>query len=122
MSDIQSSKEYLFGSDIEWEEVGPGLKRQIMGFDDKIMLVKVDFKAGAIGIMHNHYHSQVTYVESGEFEMTIGDEVKTLKGGDSFYIPPFVMHGCVCSKDGILIDVFSPAREDFLGYPMKEVK
>ncbi|MBK8515959.1 MAG: cupin domain-containing protein [Saprospiraceae bacterium] len=119
---MKASKEYLLGNDIPWEEVGPGLKRQIMGYDDKIMLVKVDFKEGAIGTMHNHHHSQVTYVESGEFEMTIGDQVKKLKGGDSFYIPPFVMHGCVCVKDGKLIDVFSPVREDFLGHPMKEIK
>ncbi|MDW3652044.1 MAG: cupin domain-containing protein [Bacteroidia bacterium] len=114
MNPISASKEFLFGNDIEWEEVGPGLKRKIMGFDDKIMLVKVDFQAGAVGQLHEHHHSQVTYVESGEFEMTIGEEVKTLKGGDSFYIPPHVMHGCVCKSPGVLIDVFSPAREDFL--------
>lgn len=108
------SKEFLFGSDIEWEQVGPGLKRQVMGYDDKIMLVKVAFEAGGVGQMHEHHHSQVTYVESGAFDMTIGDEVKRLKGGDSFYIPPHVMHGCVCVEDGVLIDVFSPHREDFL--------
>jgi len=115
---IEPSKDFFFGDEMEWEEVGPGLKRQIMGHDGKIMLVNVDFQEGAIGVMHKHYHSQVTYVVSGEFEMTIGDEVKTLKGGDSFYILPHVMHGCVCKKAGKLIDVFSPAREDFLGYEM----
>lgn len=114
MKPISASKEFLLGDEIEWEQVGPGLRRKIMGFDDKIMLVKVDFETGAIGQLHEHHHSQVTYVESGEFEMTIGEEVKTLKGGDSFYIPPHVMHGCVCKSPGVLIDVFSPVREDFL--------
>ena len=93
-----------------------------MGYDGKIMLVKARFDTGAIGVKHKHYHSQVTYVESGEFEMTIGDEVKTLKRGDSFYIPPHLMHGCVCTKPGILIDVFSPAREDFLGHEQLDLK
>jgi quercetin dioxygenase-like cupin family protein len=111
---MQASKEFLFGQDIPWEEVGPGLKRQIMGYDDKIMLVKVDFQPGAVGQLHEHHHSQVTYVESGAFEMTIGDEVKTIRGGDSYYIPPHVMHGCVCVEAGVLIDVFSPHREDFM--------
>lgn len=111
---INPSKEFLYGDQLTWEEVGPGLKRQIMGYDDKIMLVKVAFEKGAIGQLHQHHHSQVTYVESGEFEMTIGDEVKTLKGGDSFYIPPHAMHGCICKSKGVLIDVFSPIREDFL--------
>ncbi|MEM6378437.1 MAG: cupin domain-containing protein [Bacteroidota bacterium] len=111
---IQASKEFLFGDEIEWEVIDDKLRRQIMGYDDKIMLVKVEFKAGGVGQLHEHYHSQVTYVESGEFKMTIGDEVKTIKAGDSYYIPPHVMHGCVCTKDGVLIDVFSPHREDFL--------
>lgn len=116
--EIKATKEFFFGESTPWEEVGPGLKRQMMGYDGKIMLVKVLFDTGAVGQLHKHYHSQVTYVESGEFEMTIGEEVKTIKGGDSYYIPPHVMHGCVCTKPGILIDVFSPAREDFLGYEM----
>ncbi|MDO5970343.1 cupin domain-containing protein [Flavivirga aquimarina] len=114
MKTFGASKEFLFGDDIEWEVVGEGLKRKIMGYDDKIMLVKVDFQVGAVGELHEHYHSQVTYVESGEYELTIGDETKTVKGGDSFYIPPHVMHGAVCTKAGVLIDVFSPIREDFM--------
>jgi hypothetical protein len=36
---MKASKEFIFGQDVPWEEVGPGLKRQIMGYDDKIMLV-----------------------------------------------------------------------------------
>lgn len=109
-----SSKEFLLGEEIEWEVVGDGLKRKIMGYDDNIMLVNVHFEKGAIGAMHEHYHSQVSYVVSGEFELTIGNETKTLKAGDVFYIPPHVMHGAVCKKSGILIDVFSPIREDFM--------
>lgn len=114
MKPITPSNEFLHGSDIPWEEVAPGMQRQIMGYDDKIMLVKVKFETGAIGALHEHHHSQVTYVENGEFEMTIGEEKKILKGGDAFYIPPHVLHGCVCLKPGVLIDVFSPHREDFL--------
>jgi len=119
---IKSTQAYFHDEETPWEEVAPGLSRQIMGYDGKIMLVKAKFDTGAIGMMHKHYHSQVTYVESGEFEMTIGDDVRTIKGGDSFYILPHVMHGCVCTKPGILIDVFSPAREDFLGHEQLDLK
>lgn len=116
--EIKPTKPYFIGEETPWEEVGPGLKRQMMGYDGKIMLVKVQFETGAVGQLHKHYHSQVTYVESGEFEMTIGDDVRIIKGGDSYYIPVNEMHGCVCKKPGVLIDVFSPAREDFLGQEM----
>jgi len=111
---IEPTKEYWFNDETEWEQVAEGLDRQLMGYDGKIMLVKARFETGAVGQLHKHYHSQVTYVESGEFEMTIGDVKKIIKAGDSYYIPPNVMHGCVCTKPGMLIDVFSPAREDFL--------
>ncbi len=111
---IKSSKEFFSQKEMEWEQIDPLLRRQIHGYDDKIMLVIADFKAGGVGQLHNHHHSQVTYVDSGEFEMTIGNEVKIIKAGDSYYVPPMVMHGCTCLKDGKLIDVFSPLREDFL--------
>ncbi|AUP78686.1 cupin domain-containing protein [Flavivirga eckloniae] len=114
MKTFGASKEFIEDKDIEWEAVGEGVKRKIMGYDDKIMLVKVAFDEGGIGYKHEHYHSQVTYVESGAFEFSIGDVTKTVVGGDSVYIPPNVLHGAVCTKAGILIDVFSPIREDFM--------
>lgn len=111
---IKPTREYFHKEEMEWEEVNPLLRRQIHGYDDKIMLVVADFKEGGVGDLHSHHHSQVTYVQSGEFEMTIGDDIRTIKAGDSYYIPPHVIHGCVCKKAGSLVDVFSPAREDFL--------
>lgn len=114
MKTFGASKEFLLDENQEWEVVNEGVKRKIMGYDDKIMLVKVDFAEGGIGYKHKHYHSQVTYVEGGEFEFSIGDETKIVKGGDSVYIPPNVLHGAICKKAGILIDVFSPIREDFM--------
>ena len=114
MKTFGASTNFLFGDHLDWEVVGEGLKRKIMGYDDKIMLVKVHFEIGAVGILHEHYHSQVTYIESGAFDVTIGGETKRLVGGDSFYIPPHVMHGAICKESGVLIDVFSPIREDFM--------
>ena len=106
----------LFQIDEEttWEDLGNGIKRKVFGYDDSIMLVKAKFEAEAVGVLHEHYHAQVTYVESGVFEMSIGNEKKIIKKGDGFYAPPHEIHGCVCIEPGILIDVFSPHREDFL--------
>lgn len=109
-----ASREFLFGKDVPWEAAGPGIKRQVMGFNDQIMMVKVKFAEGGVGEPHDHPHTQVTYVEAGEFEMTIGGVRQKVQAGDSFYVPPNVLHGCVCLKAGVLIDVFSPCREDFL--------
>ncbi|MFC2084540.1 cupin domain-containing protein [Bacteroidota bacterium] len=105
---------YIETGNMEWENVAKGMKRKIMGFNDEIMMVKVHFDKGGIGAKHKHRHSQTTYVESGKFEVSVGDDTKILTGGDGFYIPPEIEHGALCLEEGILIDVFSPIREDFM--------
>ncbi|MCM1070877.1 MAG: cupin domain-containing protein [[Clostridium] fimetarium] len=105
---------WQFEKGTEWETVGDGVRRQIMGYDGQLMLVKVHFQKGSVGAMHEHYHSQVTYVVSGKFELTIGDEKRVIEAGDGYYVAPDVLHGCVCLEEGILIDTFSPMRQDFL--------
>ncbi len=108
------SENFLIGTELKWEQVSEGLVRQIMGYDGQIMLVRVKFSKGAIGYVHQHYHSQSTYVVSGKFEVMIKGEKKILEAGDGFYIEPDAPHGAVCLEDGELIDVFSPLRADFL--------
>ncbi|AJR03715.1 cupin domain-containing protein [Siansivirga zeaxanthinifaciens] len=114
MANFGTSRVFLIGDEMPWEDLGGGIKRKIMAYDERIMLVNVHFEAGGVGTMHNHHHSQVTYVASGVFEFTVGDEIKTVKEGDSLYIPPHIMHGTVCKESGVLIDVFSPLRVDFM--------
>ena len=99
---------------IEWEQVDTGLRRKIMAYDDSLMIVKVDFETGAVGSLHHHYHSQISHVEKGVFEVQINGNKKILKAGDAFIVPPNVVHGAVCLEAGVLIDVFSPMREDFI--------
>lgn len=111
--EIQSNI-FQAGQDLLWEDAAPGIKRKIYGYTDKVMLVVVKFEKGAVGTLHQHPHTQVSYVESGEFELTIGEEKKVLKTGDGFYVPPDTIHGAVCIEPGVLIDIFSPHREDFL--------
>ncbi len=100
--------------DLEWQNPAPGIQRQIMAYDGQLMMVKVKFDKGAVGTPHTHYHSQATYVASGLFELNIGGEVKVLAEGDGYYVEPDVEHGCVCLEEGVLIDTFSPMRQDFL--------
>jgi quercetin dioxygenase-like cupin family protein len=111
---MRQSNEFQFENEIPWEDLGNGIQRQLFGYDETLMLVKAKFIAGAVGTMHQHPHSQTTFVESGAFEMTIGDQTKTIRKGDGYYVPPNVLHGCVCLEPGTLIDAFSPHREDFL--------
>lgn len=115
MSTTTTPKVFIENGEVPWEQVNEGVRRKIMSYDDKLMLVKVEFEKGGIGVLHQHYHSQITHVESGIFEVEIDGVKKMLTTGDAYYIPPHVLHGCVCLETGVLIDVFSPMREDFFG-------
>lgn len=103
-----------FNNEIGGEKCGEGVERKILAYTDELMCVENHFEEGAIGALHQHPHTQITYVVSGEFEFTIGDEKKVVKAGDSMLKKDGILHGCVCKKAGILLDIFSPMREDFV--------
>lgn len=109
------SEAFVSSADIDRVNLGGGIQRKILGYGPDLMIVRVWFDQGAVGEIHAHHHSQSTYVESGSFEVFIDGEKKVLGAGDSFYVAPHLDHGAVCLEPGVLIDTFSPAREDFLG-------
>lgn len=114
MGTTETTKVFIKDKDIPWEQMDTHIKRKIMAYDDNLMVVKVAFEKGGVGNLHQHYHSQITHVQSGSFEVEIDGVKKILSAGDGFYIPPNIMHGAVCMEAGVLIDVFSPMREDFV--------
>ncbi|HEV2736887.1 MAG TPA: cupin domain-containing protein [Longimicrobiaceae bacterium] len=109
-----AAERFVRGADRQWEELGGGVQRQILGHDETVMMVRVKFEAGAVGALHHHPHRQVTLVESGRFEVEIAGEKQVLGAGDGFFVPPDVEHGVTALEAGVLADVFAPAREDFL--------
>ena len=115
MAKEAQSPPFVVAKDTAKEDLGGGIARQILGFGPEIMVVRVWFDKGSVGDVHSHRHSQSTYVESGKFEVFIDGSKQVLEAGNSFYIAPHLDHGAVCLETGVLIDTFSPMREDFLG-------
>ena len=52
------SNNFQFEAEMPWESAGEGIVRQIMGYNDNLMMVKVKFETGAIGTPHTHPHTQ----------------------------------------------------------------
>ncbi len=105
----------------EWMVSGPGAQRRILCESKDLMMVEFRFDKDGEGLPHNHPHVQTTYVTSGLFEFTISGETKTLGPGDGLSIPSNAVHSCVCLEKGVLVDAFSPRRDDFMeahGWPL----
>lgn len=109
------SPHFIHAADLSWDDLGGGVSRQVLGHDAEMMMVRVRFGAGAVGTLHHHPHRQATLVETGRFRVEIGGETREMGAGDGFFIPPDVEHGVEAMEAGVLVDVFAPARADFLG-------
>jgi len=108
------SKAFNFGKDIPIEDLGGGISRQILAYEESLLLAKVYFEAGSEGYAHSHPHAQITTVLSGKFKATVDGVDATLEAGDTYYAAPNLVHSMICVEPGAIIDSFSPVREDFL--------
>ena len=108
------SATFVRTADAAWTPMAPGVRRQVLGHGEDLMMVRVEFDAGAVGAVHHHPHRQVTYVAAGRFEVSVGDERRTLGVGDCFFAQADVPHGVTALEAGTLVDVFTPRRDDFL--------
>ena len=91
-----------------------GSARRILCHDAHMMAVEVHFPKGVQAALHHHPHSQISYVLSGSFRYVIDGEETVLAAGESIVVPPDAPHCCAALEAGVLLDVFTPAREDFL--------
>ena len=110
----EKNRIWNYNTEIDSENCGEGVARKILSYTDELMIVENHFEKGGIGALHHHPHTQITYVVSGQFEFTIGEEKRIVNPGDSLLKKDGIEHGCVCLKEGILLDIFTPMREDFV--------
>ncbi|HMO06318.1 MAG TPA: cupin domain-containing protein [Paracoccaceae bacterium] len=94
---------------------GPDSTRQVLADSPDLMVVAFRFAAeGAEGALHSHPHVQSTYCAAGRFRFTVAGDSFEVGPGDAFVVPSGMVHGCVCLEPGLLVDSFTPRRDDFL--------
>lgn len=93
---------------------GEGIIRRVLAYGEDMMLVENTFEKGAVGKLHSHPHTQITYIVSGKFEFEIEGERRIVTAGDTLLKTDGVLHGCVCLEAGKLLDCFHPYRKDFV--------
>lgn len=92
----------------------PGLTRRIGANNGKLMLAEHQMKKGWAGERHSHPHEQLVYVVSGHIRATVGANTFEAKAGDSFVVDGGVEHEAAALADSIVVDVFTPVREEYL--------
>lgn len=101
-------------SSVPVEQLEEGIWRQMI-VGEKLMLCRLRFAPRLVTPAHEHPHEQVTLIEKGSVLFTIGAEERIAQAGDVLHFPPGSWHGAtMLDEEVILIDIFSPVREDFL--------
>jgi quercetin dioxygenase-like cupin family protein len=99
-------------NEIAPREILPGFRARFI-HTASMTLSYWDVDKGAVLPNHKHVHEQVTQVEEGEFELTVGGETKVYTKGMVAVIPSWVEHSGVALTDCKICDIFSPVREDY---------
>ncbi len=108
------NERWVFYNDVTPVDAGNGVTRRVLAYSDDLMCVENTFEKGAIGALHHHPHTQITYIVSGKFEFEIEGVKKIVQKGDTMLKMNDVIHGCTCLEAGVLLDIFNPYRKDFV--------
>ena len=95
------------------EQLTENIKRRIIVGAHE-MLVRWEFARGAVASHHSHPHEQIVVMVHGKLRLIVGDAEAILGPDDIVVIPPNVPHEAHALEDTVVIDIFSPPREDFL--------
>jgi quercetin dioxygenase-like cupin family protein len=91
-----------------------GLKRRVLAYNDKLFLAEHEMLKGWTGKVHSHPHDQIVYVVRGHLKVTCQTKTFDVRTGDTFVVRGGVDHGASAFEDSLVIDVFTPCRDDYL--------
>ncbi len=112
-SNVNTHPQHTDWSRIPVEHLEAGIERQMI-VGDKLMICRLRFAPRIVTPPHDHPHEQMTIVERGRVLFTIGDEERIAQAGDILHFPSHSWHGAtMLDEEVILIDIFTPIREDF---------
>lgn len=95
-------------------ELLPGIQLKTLVHGDRTLLAEIRLVKGAVVPLHSHPQEQTGYLISGRLRFTIGEEEIEAEPGDAWSLPAEQEHGAEALEDTVVVEVFSPVREDYL--------
>jgi quercetin dioxygenase-like cupin family protein len=95
------------------EELTPSIGRQVV-HTETMTIARIYLRAGAAVPRHEHPHEQVATVLEGSLRFVVGDEEHIVSAGESMFVPSGVPHEVEALADSLVLDVFSPVRDDWV--------
>jgi quercetin dioxygenase-like cupin family protein len=106
--------QHLNWSTIPIERPAEGIERQMV-VGESMMICRFRFAPLLVTPEHTHPHEQMSIVVSGRVKFFVAGAEHIASPGDVLHFPPHCLHGAtMLDEEVILIDIFTPLREDFL--------
>ena len=99
-------------TDIAPKEIMPGYHGKMIHAQN-MTLAFWEADEGAAVPEHSHMNEQIMQVLEGRFELTLDGATKIYEPGTLIIIPPHMPHSGVALTPCKILDVFSPAREEY---------
>lgn len=91
-----------------------GTQQKTLVYGENTLMSEFRLRKGSIVPLHSHPHEQTGYLVSGQVKFNTGSKEIVCHPGDSWCIPGNREHGAEALEDSVLVEVFSPVREDYL--------
>jgi quercetin dioxygenase-like cupin family protein len=98
----------------KWIELCPGIRRRTLTHGAALYQMMAELDEGSTMPAHAHPQEQITHILSGRVVMILDGVRHDLRAGDSLLIPSNVSHGAETIEQTLVIDTFSPPRDDYL--------
>jgi len=99
-----------------YTELVEGVHLKTLVHGNQTLMTEVRFEKGAVIPLHGHPHEQTGYLVSGHMEFMVDGKRIDTNPGDSWNIPGNIEHGATALEESLVVEVFSPVREDYLPY------
>jgi len=95
------------------EQMNPDLRRKVI-HGQNVTIARIELRKGGVVSEHSHINEQVSMVESGAVKFVSGGREQIVRAGECLTIPPNLPHRVEVLEDSVVVDVFAPAREDWI--------
>ena len=100
-------------TDIPAETITDAISRRYIT-GDRVTVARFELKRGGVVPKHAHEHEQVSCVLSGSLRFVIDGSETVVSAGGVMRIPGHVPHEVTVLEDAVVLDVFSPIRQDWI--------
>lgn len=96
------------------KELAPGIKVHVLSSGERLTQCWVAMAAGTRLPVHSHRHEQASYIVSGRVRWEIDGLESEGAPASSLIFAPHQPHGCLVLEDCVIVDTFTPVREEYL--------